>query len=333
MAPLRLFLIAGLWVAAGFGWAADDNDLPAPRLVCPEPEYSFGAAANTREIIHDFIIRNEGAAPLLIRQVKIPCGCMLVRLTDKKIDPGEQTSVCARFPLKGLSGGQRKRIIVLSNDPLRPSLELILTGEAVTELDVRPRRLFWGNLLEDAAVERTLEVRFRDNANCHLLGARSASARFAVETSEEDEPAAWVKVRTVPPLRRGGFEENLTILTDHPRYPAVEVPMTGRVVGELYVIPEELVLAPSNQPLARALMVYSAGKQNFKVLRVQAPAPGIEVKTRESVFGGCRVELKNLVPDPALDGKSIVITTDYSPLPELAVPLRIREPEPNQDRK
>jgi len=60
---------------------------------------------------------------------------------------------------------------------------------------------------------------------------------------------------------------------------------------------------------------------------VDPPATNIQVKIRRSMFSGYRVELKNIIPDPALDGKSIVITTDYAPLKELAVPLRIRDPQ------
>ncbi len=321
-----ILFVAWLGLAAGGGRAAEADERPQPRLFCAEPEYSFGAAANTREIVHDFTLGNTGAAPLIIRQVKIPCGCMLVRLTDDHLEPGEEAVISARFPLKGLSGRQRKRIVLLSNDPGRPHLELLLVGEAVAEVDVRPSRLFWGNLQEDAAAEQLVKVRFHEGAKYHLAGAQVSSAWFAVESSGAGDAEAWVRVRTVPPLRRGAFEETLTILTDHPRFGKLGVPMSGRVVGALYVIPEELALAPSNQPLARSLMVYSSRQQGFKVLRVQAPDPGIEVRIRKSVFSGCRVELKNIIPGPALDGKSVVIFTDDPTLPELKVPLRLIRP-------
>lgn len=314
---------------AGAARAADADGRPAPRLVCPEPEYAFGTLVNTQEVVHEFAIRNEGDGILKILQVKMPCGCMLLRLMDDRLDPGEQTILRARLPLKGLSGVQRKRIVLVSNDPAQPRTTLRLTGEALAELDLRPRRIFWGNLREDAADEATVEVRFREGEHYRVLGARSSSPLFVADAETADGKATGrIKVRTVPPLSRGGFEETLTVLTDHPRFGATMIPMSGRVIGEIYTVPDEIVLAPSNRPVDRTIMVYSAGKRKFSVLRADPPATNIEAAIRSSLFSGWRVELKNIIPDPALDGKRVVITTDYAPAPELAVPLRIREPEP-----
>ncbi len=317
-----------LVIAAGAGWAADPDGRPVPRLVCPEPAYSFGSLINTQEVVHEFVIRNGGDASLKINKVRMSCGCMLLRLMNDNIEPGAQTILRARFSLRGLSGAQRKRILLLSNDPLRPRVTLQLTGEAIAELEIRPRQLFWGNLREDATEEKTIKVRFHKGEDYHLMGARSSSALFAAELEAgEGEPTGRIKVRALPPLPSGSFQVNLTILTDHPRFGTVTIPMSGRVIGDLYAIPDEIVLAPSNQPVARAIMIYASRKQKFSVLRVDAPSTNIQVKIRSRMFSGYRVELKNIVPDPALDGKRIVITTDYAPLKELVVPLRIRQPE------
>ena len=62
--------------------AANLDGRPVPKLVCPEPEYSFGSLVNTQEVVHEFVIRNEGDASLIINQVKMPCGCMLLRLMN-----------------------------------------------------------------------------------------------------------------------------------------------------------------------------------------------------------------------------------------------------------
>lgn len=328
---LLLAGFAGYGISPGLTQDADRR--PAPKLVCPEPEYSFGMVTNTRDIIHDFVIRNDGDAPLKIAQVKLPCGCMLLRLMDDNVQPGKETVLRARFPLKGLSGPQRKRIVLLSNDPVRPRMTLLLTGEAIAELDIRPRQLFWGNLREDAAVEKTVNVRFHDDQDFHVVGVEASSPLFAAEVSSNAEaPSGRVKVRTVPPLPRGIFRGSLKILTDHPRFNTLVIPMSGRVIGELYTIPDEIVLAPAKQPVSRALMVYSSQKQKFSVLQVKPPITNIEVKVKSSLFSGYRVELRNIVPNVALNGQCVVITTDYAPMKELSVPLRVRQPEDELDQ-
>lgn len=314
--------------AAGVAGAGEDGGRPAPKLVCLEPEYAFGALVNTQEVVHEFVIRNEGDGLLEIRQVRLPCGCMLLRLMDDRVEPGGQTVLRARFPLKGLSGAQRKRILLITNDPAQPRATLQLAGEAVAELEARPRQIFWGNLREDAADEKVIEVRFGAGRNFRLLGVSSASARFTAELETADGASTGrIRVRTAPPLPRGAFRDVLTARTDHPRFPTLAIPMSGRVVGDLYTIPDEILLVPTSAPVARAIMVYASRKQKFSVLRVDPPATNIETRIRPSLFSGCRVELKNLVADPALDGRVVRITTDYAPAGVLEVPLRIRPPE------
>lgn len=314
--------------SAGVIWAQDSDRRPVPRLVCDAPEYSFGAVTNTGEIIHEFVIRNAGDAPLKIFRVKLACGCMLLRLMDDVLSPGKQTLLRVRFPLKGLSGPQRKRIRLVTNDPARPHVTLIMTGEAIAELEVRPRQLFWGNLLEAEVVEKTVTVRFHDDENFHVEAVESSSSLFAAECDPwAERPPARITVRTVPPLLRGRFQGSLKLQTDHPRFPLLTVPMSGRVVGALYTIPEEIVLVPTNRPVTRSLMVYASRKQKFKILRVDPPVTGIEARVRSRLFSGCRIELRNLVPELGLDGRCVVITTDYAPMKELSVPLRVREPE------
>ncbi|MCX6991746.1 MAG: DUF1573 domain-containing protein [Kiritimatiellaeota bacterium] len=299
-----------------------------PRLICDEPEYCFGTLSNTNDVPHTFVLANEGDAPLAIYRVQTDCGCTHVRLEDKIIHPGEQITVQVRLILKGRAGGQHKRVTIESNDPDHPRLALSLIGEAVAEMEVKPDRIYWGNLRSDAAEVKTVDIGFDDSAPGYITGAGVISPAFAVAVETNKPGRAYrIRIRLVPPLALGRFATNVWITTDAPRYPQLTVPMQGRVVGDIYTVPDELRLASAtNQPVSRLLMVQSSLKRPFRILKAEPPLTNMEVRVRSMLTRGYRIELRNILPDPALDGKSLVITTDCATMPELTVPFRIGQP-------
>jgi len=299
-----------------------------PRLICAEPEYCFGTLSNTNEVPHTFVLVNEGMAPLVIYRVQTDCGCTLVRLRDKIIHPGEQTTVQVWLALKGRAGNQHKRVTIVSNDPDHPRLTLSLIGEAVAELEVKPDRIYWGNLRSDAAEVKTVDIRFDEAAPGHITGAGVMSSAFVVDLATNKPGRAYrIRVRSVPPLGFGQFAVNVWITTDSSRYPRISVPMQGRVVGDIYAVPDEIRLESDNtQAVSRLLMVQSSCRQRFNILKVQPPLTNILTQVRSTLTRGYRVELRNILPGPALDGKCLVITTDCVTMPELTVPFRIGPP-------
>ena len=323
-----------LGVGLSAGYARD-----LPRLICDEPEYCFGTLSNTNDVPHTFVLANEGAAPLAIYRVQSDCGCTRVRLKDKIIHPGEQIAVQVRLILKGRAGRQHKRVTIVSNDPDQPRLTLSLIGVAIAELKVKPDRIFWGNLRSNGMQVKTVDIRFDDSMPGHITGAGVISPAFAVDL-ETNKPGLTyrIRIRPVPPLVLGRFATNLWITTDSPRYPQLTVPMQGRVVGDIYTVPDELWLAPqparsryvssaaggpANKPVARLLVVQSSCRQRFNIIKVEPPLTNMEVRVRSTLTRGYRIELRNIFPAPILDGKLLVITTDCATMPTLRVPFRL----------
>jgi len=180
------------------------------------------------------------------------------------------------------------------------------------------------------------------------------SPSFAVAL-ETNKPGLTYRLRisSVPPLVFGRFETNVWLTTDSPRHPQLTVPMLGRVVRDIYTVPDELWLAPqparppaalcaalragssfatgdaggpTNKPVILFLVVQSSCRQRFNILKVESPLTNIEVRVRSALIRGHRIELRNIFPDPTLDGKSLVITTDCETMPEIIVPFRIGTP-------
>lgn len=299
---------------------------PAPMIICDESEYFFGSVTNTETVEHEFIISNEGGAPLFISAARVDCGCVLTRLADKALAPGDRTKLGVKFNLKDRSGSQARRIIVESNDPAQPRLLLYLVGEAIAPMEIKPDRIYWGNIHTAAAAEKSCEIRFHENDESYINSIIPPDPSFAAELITLKPRRIYkVIIRTVPPLRPGSFETALRLLTDHPRFRTLEIPMQGRVVADIFAIPDELVLNPSEKGRnSRALLIYSGLKKKFKILKVELPVPEIKATIRSmATGGGYRLDLRNLTPSPDLDGTSIVIFTDSETMPVLTVPISV----------
>jgi hypothetical protein len=300
----------------------------APRLVCEAPEFRFGQADSTRTIEHTFVLRNLGDADLAIRAIRPDCGCTAVRADDLTVPPGGRTAIQARLSLKGLKGALRKRLIVESNDPTMPLFTLVMEGEAVTGVDLRPERIALGAITLDSNDVHGIDILFRTNRPIRILHLDVTSPFFA---ARQEAPAPGfqhrVTVHAVPPFRPGPIQAALVILTDHPDFPRLEVPILGRAVADVYVTPEEIVLeaGAAGPEAARLLVVRSIRGQPFNVTRVEPPLPDMRVRTQPLRGGAHRIELR-FHPDDTLDGHVLKIATDYPDVPELEVPFRVVHP-------
>lgn len=66
---LAMTLFIALFASAAFG-AADAEGQGAPDAVVPDAEFQFPPTVEGDEVIHDFVIKNTGTAPLEIQKVQ-----------------------------------------------------------------------------------------------------------------------------------------------------------------------------------------------------------------------------------------------------------------------
>lgn len=76
---------------------------------------------------HDFYLRNEGSADLLIERAYTTCGCTTAEISASVIPPGKAARITVTFdagyhPLRGVT--VRRGLILESSDPLHPQIEL-----------------------------------------------------------------------------------------------------------------------------------------------------------------------------------------------------------------
>lgn len=94
-------------------------DQPQPKIVVPSTYVDFGVVGPRAIIEREFLVRNEGDAPLTISRAYTTCGCTVADFTARIVPPGKSALITLIFDagFHDVRGEVVKRgIIIESND-------------------------------------------------------------------------------------------------------------------------------------------------------------------------------------------------------------------------
>jgi hypothetical protein len=119
-----LVAVLALLAAARAGAGAPALPAAAPRIVVEPASFDFGTVRPAGEVQKEFLIRNHGRAELVIASISTTCGCTAAMSETRTVKPGGSTALRVTLTAPGEPGKIRKSVLIKSNDPARPSLEV-----------------------------------------------------------------------------------------------------------------------------------------------------------------------------------------------------------------
>ncbi|MFH0953396.1 MAG: DUF1573 domain-containing protein [Verrucomicrobiota bacterium] len=324
MPYVLLLLIAALCLHPSSAPGQVTNAEHAPKLVCDEPTYNFGEADNSGSVEHTFILKNEGDVTLEILNIRPACGCTVANISTKSIPPDGAAELSTRLSLQGRTGPQHKSITVESNDPKQQYVTLYLEGNAIAELEVKPRQVTFGRISAAAAVTSAVEITARTTNAIRITRLDTPSTNLAAKLETIEEGRRYrILVSSVPPLAQGTLRGSVHIETDHPKYSAMDIPISAFVATDLMYLPTELTLVENPAASARYIIVRSDTGKKFEVQAVVVPSPSIQASVQPIDQNGYRIELTNIVATADLNGKALLIKTTMPGNEEIRIPLRV----------
>ena len=318
------FILFGFCLT-GLSYGQDSPAAAKSKIACEEPVFHFGKRSNSEKVQHDFVIRNDGEGPLILKSVKTSCGCTAARLKDTILPPGRSTTVSVTVNLKGRRGKQTKTATVNSNDPVKPRYKLTMKGTAIPMVDVKPSIINFGRVIQGNSSEASVEIIFAETPNS--ITAVKALADFyttRIETLTEGRSyRLYAKLNDDLPPGKISSAIRLSTSLGASRFTTVQ--MTGTVIGDISVLPDKITLVSrGNKPETRYLVLQSGRVKEFKVLGVELPDERMTAKVLTLGAGkGYRIRLDNIVANEKLDKKKIVIKTDIETTPVIEVPFRL----------
>ena len=105
----------------------------------PERSYQFEPTVAGVKVSHDYAILNQGTDVLKIHAVKTSCGCTIASYPTQ-ILAGKKKHISVRLNTSGYGGNViRKTIVVSTNDPKQPEVNLTIGGKVKKFAGITPK--------------------------------------------------------------------------------------------------------------------------------------------------------------------------------------------------
>jgi hypothetical protein len=92
-----------------------DPDGPVAVFNFATTVHDFGTINEGDVVQHTFEFTNEGETPLIIQDVKAPCGCTTPNWTKTPVAPGEKGVIDVKFDSRNKPGVQNKKVTITAN--------------------------------------------------------------------------------------------------------------------------------------------------------------------------------------------------------------------------
>jgi hypothetical protein len=291
--------------------------------VIPETK-DAGTVAKGQMIEAAFVVKNNGASDLIISDARPGCGCTVASF-DKVIKPGAEGKVLSSVDTKNFAGPISKSILLVSNDPDRPQLNLFIKAMVKPYVDVLPTGYLRFSVVKGDAASQDV-VLVSEEKSFKPTVAESAQPYVKAEVipaGEKDKIAGRngdqykMHVSVTADAPEGLLNAPIRISTGVPQQPTVEIPVSGYVRSRVSVTPALVnfgnFTAGKDAITRNIIVTNNKPGQPVKVTKAEVTVPGFQtdiVPTQEGVSYTVVVKASDKVKKGAIDGMVKLYTTD-----------------------
>ena len=242
--------VVGSWTRPAEATAIDLSG-PQPKIVAPETLHDFGEMAAGVEQKHSFLIRNEGDAPLQIREVSISCQCTKGTAEKTLLAPGESGMIDISWQPTKKDPGFQQTIKLVTNDPRYPDLhefKLNIKGKVEAMVTVEPETEWKvGAIAEDqpTVVHGIIHSMALDSIKILDIKTEHPLLKAVATPLDKDELLRLhaksgydIKVTLEPGIQVGTFREKVVVKTDIAGGSDVPWFLSGERYGPFRIVPK-----------------------------------------------------------------------------------------------
>ncbi len=325
---LTLTAILGTNAACGQEWA---------EKMFNKREHDFGTVARGAETVYRFELTNLYKQTMKIASVTSSCGCTSPSVENETFDTYEKAYIVAKFNTHSHIGRKGATLTVRFAPPYRAEVQLRVHGNIRSDVVFEPGKVQFGSVDQGIEKEQLIKVNYAGRSNWQIVDVTNDNDHFEVELEEKSRYGGQVKygllVRLKDNLPPGYVKDQITVVTNDGLADSQRIPLIveGRVVPEISVTPEALVLGdvPSGESVTKKIIV--RGKKPFKILDVNC---GDDCFTFKTDTDSKALHIVELTFNPGSQSGPIKvpvkITTDRGPNRDakLMVSAKVVAPEP-----
>jgi hypothetical protein len=313
---------------------AQDAQKAKPAIDIAQKIQDFGTVSKGDVIKATFEVKNTGTAPLEITQVRPTCGCTVADF-DKTVAPGGTGKIQAQVNTAAFSGPITKAILVFSNDPDNPQVNLVVKADVRSFVEVLPRPLLNFNVLQGEPATDKVVLTTADGSPMKITGVDTGGGPYKVDYRELPEKERlpnykgpqWEVTVTVPAdAPQGLLTQKITVSTTAAKAPQVPLNVTGIVRPIIQVVPGEVNfgVVSSTAPIGRnVILINNRQESNLELSEAKVSDSAFKADIVPLTAGQRYQVAVSLIPGAAKGEHkgTLTITTNDPSRPTIQVPV------------
>jgi len=222
-----------------------------------------------KKLTFKFKFINKGNEPLIIKNLRASCGCIVSQLSKKIYLPKEKGEIKVEFDTKGRSGWQKEYIYLHTNDPASPLTVLQLQGDILTDLRYTPSAIDFGVVRKNQIVQRCLYIIPEEEK--FKIKKIIVPSYLKVENIKTKAPLIYeIQISFSPKEIIPKFEEKMILYTNSRKYRKIEIPIKAEVKGEINCFPEFFFfgVVKNDKKLSRSITIYNYFQKDFQITEI-----------------------------------------------------------------
>ncbi len=258
-----------------------------------ETKHDFGTVARGSDTSYKFAAKNIYKQDIELLSVRSSCGCTSPTVEKKVLKTGEIGYVTATFNTRTFTGihGATLTVQVRWNDNgnwLNGETQLRVDGNIRGDIVFTPGAVKFDSVDQGAKAEQKVEVTYAGRSNWKIVDVRGASDGIEVELTQTQRYSGRVAydvlVRLKDTAAAGYFNDQLVLVTNDEDNPRIPIYVGGRIVPQISVSPESLLLGDVTQGQQISKKIIVRGKKPFKIVSFQCDdEESLPIQDRRSI--------------------------------------------------
>jgi hypothetical protein len=237
---VALPFVVCLVVASG---CAENRSPKVPILAVDALEVDLGAhvAGSKKLPAAEFHVTNKGEADLNVGPLRLHCGCANAEFLDDPLGPGESRRLIVTVKEANKYGPLSARVTIVSNDPVRPSFDVLISWSLLPPFVVEPEKIEWGEA-SGREVSQVVTLKPRVGGAPVVKQIDCQPKELTVKHFREDGVLRLTVA--APPSKLPARGDGLVRLTFEDRdVEPLTVPVSWRLADELVAVPNSVYLS------------------------------------------------------------------------------------------
>lgn len=252
----------------------------------PVITHDFGEVPHGTLCVHKFTITNIYDTPMRITDVRKSCQCLDYVPMTKVLQPNETAEFTVTMNSAKFVGHNAQTFYVTFGPKFVSTAVLRLSATSRTDVGINPGAVSFGTVPQGARVHQAVQVKYSGRSrDWKITEVVPGTGPFEVKVSEVGRGGPLrggaeyqVDVTLGANVAPGALSEQVTLKTNDPNNPLIQIGVTGTVVAPIRLSPNKVRLEAKvgGDPAAQRVLIVAS--KPFKILGVDGEADGLTVE-------------------------------------------------------